>query len=73
MVVPIGLKILLDISSNFIGTPTALQTMILRAEEHGSRFTGVPPRRIDHVNLLAEDVSVFRDLWKPVWDRASQK
>ncbi|PRX35196.1 catechol 2,3-dioxygenase [Meinhardsimonia xiamenensis] len=26
-----------------------------------SAFTGAPPRRIDHVNLLAEDVSVFRD------------
>ena len=26
-----------------------------------SRFRGAPPRRIDHVNLLAEDVSVFRN------------
>ena len=34
--------------------PAALKNM-------ASRFTGVPPRRIDHVNLLAEDVSVFRD------------
>ncbi|WP_417205399.1 VOC family protein [Antarctobacter sp.] len=25
-----------------------------------SRFTGVPPRRIDHLNLLASDVSEFR-------------
>lgn len=25
-----------------------------------SRFTGVPPRRIDHLNLLAEDVTEFR-------------
>lgn len=25
-----------------------------------SRFTGVPPRRIDHVNLLSLDVSEFR-------------
>lgn len=25
-----------------------------------SRFTGVPPRRIDHLNLLSEDVSEFR-------------
>lgn len=25
-----------------------------------SRFTGVPPRRIDHLNLLSEDVSQFR-------------
>ena len=35
--------------------PAALKNM-------ASRFTGVPPRRIDHVNLLAEDVSVFRIL-----------
>ncbi|ETX14280.1 catechol 2,3 dioxygenase [Roseivivax halodurans JCM 10272] len=26
-----------------------------------SAFTGVPPRRIDHLNLLAEDVAAFRD------------
>lgn len=25
-----------------------------------SRFTGVPPRRIDHLNLLADDVAEFR-------------
>ncbi len=25
-----------------------------------SRFTGVPPRRLDHLNLLAEDVGEFR-------------
>ena len=25
-----------------------------------SRFTGVPPRRLDHINLLAEDVTEFR-------------
>ena len=25
-----------------------------------SRFTGVPPRRIDHLNLLSEDVTEFR-------------
>ena len=25
-----------------------------------SRFTGAPPRRIDHVNLLADDISEFR-------------
>lgn len=33
--------------------PPALKNM-------ASRFTGVPPRRIDHVNLLSEDVTEFR-------------
>jgi len=35
------------------GDASALKNM-------ASRFTGVPPRRIDHLNLLSEDVAEFR-------------
>jgi len=35
------------------GDPSALKNT-------ASRFIGVPPRRIDHLNLLAEDVAEFR-------------
>ena len=35
------------------GDPAALKNM-------ASRFTGAAPRRLDHVNLLADDVSEFR-------------
>jgi catechol 2,3-dioxygenase len=35
------------------GDPSALKNM-------ASRFNGMPPRRLDHVNLLAADVTAFR-------------
>jgi hypothetical protein len=56
-------------SSRSTGTPAAPSPEGDRPalKNTASAFTGAAPRRLDHLNLLAEDVANSGGSWKPAW------